>query len=116
VQTCHEQVCTAASLSPGATLLSCKDSLTMNLVAFPCFASAGLVMPHGLGHGIGLEAHEAPALRSRADNEDLFAAGQVVAVEPGLYHPELGGVRYEDDVLVTEGGCEILTHSRIVRL
>jgi len=80
------------------------------------FAEAGLAMPHGLGHGIGLEAHEAPALRSRADNEDVFAAGNVVAVEPGLYHPELGGVRYEDDFLLTESGCELLTHSRIVRL
>ncbi|MGO8692212.1 MAG: M24 family metallopeptidase [Rectinemataceae bacterium] len=80
------------------------------------FAAAGLAMPHGLGHGIGLDAHEAPALRSRRDNEDVFAEGQVVAVEPGLYHPELGGIRYEDDLVVTEDGFEVLTHSRIVRL
>ncbi|MDA8425728.1 MAG: Xaa-Pro peptidase family protein [Treponema sp.] len=80
------------------------------------FARAGLAMPHALGHGVGLEAHEAPAIRSRADNEDVFAVGQVVALEPGLYHPELGGVRYEDDLIITAGGCEILTHSRIVRL
>ena len=80
------------------------------------FKAGGHVMPHALGHGIGLEAHESPAIRSRADNEDLFAEGQVVAIEPGLYHPELGGVRFEDDVLVTAAGCEVLTHSRIVRL
>jgi Xaa-Pro dipeptidase len=80
------------------------------------FAAAGLSMPHALGHGIGLEAHEAPAIRNRADNEDVFAEGQIVAIEPGLYHPELGGVRYEDDLLVTKDGFEILTHSRLVRL
>jgi len=80
------------------------------------FASGGFTMPHALGHGVGLEAHEAPAIRSRADNLDTFAQGQIVAVEPGLYHPELGGLRYEDDFLVTKDGAEILTHSRIVRL
>jgi Xaa-Pro dipeptidase len=80
------------------------------------FSAAGLAMPHALGHGIGLEDHEAPAIRSRADNEDLFEAGQVVAIEPGLYDPELGGVRLEDDAIVTDGGCEVITHSRIVRL
>ncbi|HTX73423.1 MAG TPA: Xaa-Pro peptidase family protein [Rectinemataceae bacterium] len=80
------------------------------------FASGGLVMPHALGHGIGLEAHEAPAIRSREDNTDRFEPGNVVAVEPGLYHPELGGIRFEDDFLVTPEGCEKLTHSRIVRL
>jgi len=86
------------------------------LAADEVFSAAGYAMPHALGHGVGLEAHEAPAVRSRADNEDLFQVGQVVAIEPGLYHPELGGIRFEDDYIVTEAGAEQLTHSRIVRL
>jgi Xaa-Pro dipeptidase len=80
------------------------------------FAQAGLAMPHALGHGIGLDAHEAPALRSREDCADVLEAGQVVTIEPGLYYPELGGVRLEDDILITEMGRERLTASRIVRL
>jgi Xaa-Pro dipeptidase len=80
------------------------------------FSAAGTTMPHALGHGIGLDAHEAPSLRDRDDNEDVLEPGNILAVEPGLYHPDLGGVRLEDDVLVTETGMEILTHSRIVRL
>ncbi|HOX33144.1 MAG TPA: Xaa-Pro peptidase family protein [Spirochaetales bacterium] len=100
----------AAAIKPGART---RDAA---LAVDAVFAAAGLAMPHALGHGIGLEAHEAPAIRSRADNEDTFAAGQVVAIEPGLYHPELGGIRFEDDYLVTAAGCERLTHSRIVRL
>jgi Xaa-Pro dipeptidase len=80
------------------------------------FAEAGLAMPHGLGHGIGLQEHEAPAVRNREDNQDVLEAGHIVTIEPGLYHPELGGVRLEDDVLVTAAGPEKITHSRIVRL
>ena len=61
---------------------------------------------HGLGHGVGLEVHEAPAL-GRAGEE--LVAGDVVAVEPGLYRSGWGGCRLEDLVLVTEDGCENLT-------
>jgi Xaa-Pro aminopeptidase len=61
---------------------------------------------HGLGHGIGLEVHEAPYL---GRNGEELVAGDVLAVEPGLYRKGFGGVRLEDDVLVTADGCERLT-------
>jgi Xaa-Pro dipeptidase len=80
------------------------------------FSGKGYVMPHGLGHGIGLEAHEMPPVRSRADNDWTLLPGHIITIEPGLYDPALGGVRLEDDVLITATGYEVLTHSRIVRL
>jgi Xaa-Pro dipeptidase len=73
-------------------------------------------MPHGLGHGIGLEAHEAPSLRSQADNNWILAPGMIITIEPGLYDPVHGGCRLENDVLVTETGAEVLTDARIIRL
>jgi Xaa-Pro dipeptidase len=108
VERVHDE--SIAMLAPG---VSCRE---VARAADEAFEAAGYSMPHALGHGIGLEAHEAPTLRNREDNVDLLAAGQVVTVEPGLYHPELGGLRYEDDVLITESGREVLTKSRIVRL
>lgn len=80
------------------------------------FAAEGFTMPHALGHGIGLEAHEAPAVRNRDDNEWVLTPGHVITIEPGLYDPELGGVRLENDVLITEDGNQLLTHSHFVRL
>lgn len=64
---------------------------------------------HGLGHGVGLAVHEKPTL-SNLSNEKLLA-GSVVTVEPGIYLPNLGGVRIEDLVLVKEDGIEILSKS-----
>ncbi len=62
---------------------------------------------HGVGHGVGLDIHEAPSLRARAGNE--LAAGDVVTIEPGAYRAGWGGIRVEDLVLVTETGARTLS-------
>ncbi|MFC5463163.1 M24 family metallopeptidase [Lederbergia graminis] len=64
---------------------------------------------HSLGHGIGLEVHEGPGLSFRSETK--LVPGMVVTVEPGIYLPGIGGVRIEDDILITENGNETLTHS-----
>jgi Xaa-Pro dipeptidase len=80
------------------------------------FARAGKTMPHALGHGIGLDAHEGPPLRNRGDNHWTLEPGMVITIEPGLYDPKLGGCRLENDVLVTGQGGEVLTASGLIRL
>lgn len=72
------------------------------------FAQAGQekYFTHGLGHGVGLETHEAPSLSPRATG--CLEEGMTVTVEPGLYYPDWGGVRLEYTVLVVPGGCRIL--------
>lgn len=61
---------------------------------------------HGLGHGIGLEVHEGPRLSFAS--EEILKPGMVVTNEPGIYIPQWGGVRIEDDLLITAEGCEVL--------
>jgi Xaa-Pro dipeptidase len=73
-------------------------------------------MPHALGHGIGLEAHEAPVLRSQENNAWRLAPGMVITLEPGLYDSRQGGCRLENDLLITGNGTELLTEARIIRL
>jgi Xaa-Pro aminopeptidase len=62
---------------------------------------------HGLGHGVGIEVHEAPRLAR--ESSDTLAPGNVVTVEPGIYFEGVGGMRIEDLVVVTDGEPEILT-------
>jgi Xaa-Pro aminopeptidase len=68
----------------------------------------GELFGHSLGHGIGLEVHEAPRLARTA--EAVLPAGAVVTIEPGVYIPGWGGVRVEDDVHLAAAGPQILTH------
>jgi Xaa-Pro aminopeptidase len=63
-------------------------------------------MTHGLGHGVGLEVHENPGFQDRADH---FAAGHIMAIEPGVYLKSIGGVRIENDYEVTTKRARLLT-------
>ncbi|MDR1125554.1 MAG: Xaa-Pro peptidase family protein [Deltaproteobacteria bacterium] len=90
-----------AAIHPGAV---CRD---VHLAAYNCFAAQGVekYFTHGLGHGVGLQVHEPPRLNLR--DETVLRPGMVVTVEPGLYYPAWGGVRWEYMALVTEDGCVI---------
>jgi Xaa-Pro aminopeptidase len=91
-------------LRPGVTTGQ-ADRVAREVIAEAGF---GKEFGHGLGHGIGRDIHELPALREHGGDEEL-RPGMIVTVEPGIYLAGEGGVRIEDDVLITHSGCEVLS-------
>ena len=63
---------------------------------------------HSLGHGVGLQVHEEPSVSTRGSGLDPLKAGMAITIEPALYYPAIGGCRFEDSVIVTKTGCELL--------
>jgi len=80
------------------------------------FTASGYSMPHGLGHGVGLDVHEDPGIKNKDIYNRPITPGMIFTIEPGLYDAEAGGVRLEDDFLMTDSGAVAITSSRILRL
>ncbi|MDX8046013.1 Xaa-Pro peptidase family protein [Gracilibacillus sp. S3-1-1] len=89
------------------------DALTRDHIDYKGY---GKYFGHSTGHGLGLDVHEMPRLSLKSD--DVLEPGMIVTVEPGIYVPNVGGCRIEDDILITENGNERLTHSpkELIRL
>ncbi|HWL13881.1 MAG TPA: Xaa-Pro peptidase family protein [Ureibacillus sp.] len=101
----ESQLLALEKVGPGMTGVE-ADSFARDYLASKGYGEA---FGHSTGHGIGLEVHEGPALSSRSSS--VLEPNMVVTIEPGIYLPGIGGVRIEDDILITETGNEKLTHS-----
>jgi Xaa-Pro aminopeptidase len=99
------QLLAVEKIKPGMTGKE-ADAIARNYIAEKGF---GDQFGHSLGHGIGLEIHEKPVLSMRSDI--VLQPGMAVTIEPGIYVPGLGGVRIEDDAIITSSGNETITHS-----
>ena len=91
-------------LRPGVSTRD-ADQVARNIIAKAGYEK---YFGHGLGHGIGRDVHEMPFMRKTGEGEEM-RPGMIVTVEPGIYLPSEGGVRIEDDVLITHSGCEVLS-------
>jgi Xaa-Pro aminopeptidase len=107
VREAHDRAIQA--VRPGASRFAIDAAARDVLTA----AGMGEAFGHGTGHGLGIEVHEEPRISKRSPNVDAsreaVLPGMVFTIEPGAYFPGFGGVRIEDDVLVTEEGAELLT-------
>ncbi|CAM4232652.1 M24 family metallopeptidase [Paenibacillus tarimensis] len=92
-------------IKPGMTGRE-ADALTRDIITRYGY---GEFFGHGTGHGLGMEIHEAPRLSLKSDT--ILTPGMTVTVEPGIYIPQFGGVRIEDDIVITDTGIKILTSS-----
>ena len=107
-----KQMYALAQEAQKAALRLCKPGVATKELDLACravFEKAGMLEHylHSLGHGVGLEVHEFPRLRFKGEDQDeLLQACMVVTVEPGLYLPGKGGVRYEDTIVITQTGYE----------
>lgn len=101
----ESQVLALEKIKPGMTGIE-ADAIARDYIKSKGYGEA---FGHSTGHGIGLEVHEGPGLSFRS--ETILEPGMAVTVEPGIYLPGIGGVRIEDDILITETGNERLTHS-----
>lgn len=97
------QIATLQQVGPGKSCCE-LDEFARSMISKSGY---GEYFGHSLGHGVGLDIHEAPRLSSY--DKTILQPGMVVTIEPGIYVPGIGGVRIEDTVLITENGYEILT-------
>ena len=108
VRRAHDEA--IAAVKPGQSRFAIDAAARDLLTA----AGMGDAFGHGTGHGLGIDVHEDPRIvRRRPDvdaRHEFVRPGMVFTIEPGAYFPEWGGVRIEDDVLVTDTGVELLTH------
>ena len=108
VRAAHDDA--VASVGPGQSRFAIDGAARDRLTR----AGMGDAFGHGTGHGLGIDVHEDPRIvRRRPDidvRHEFVAPGMVFTIEPGAYFPDWGGVRIEDDVLVTGTGVELLTH------
>lgn len=97
----HDQA--LAAVAPGLPMVELDRIAREHIAA----AGYGEFFGHGLGHGVGLEVHEAPTVSARS--KAVVQKGMVFTIEPGIYIPEVGGVRIEDMVVATDDGVRVLT-------
>ncbi len=99
------QQATLEGIRPGMTGRE-ADAIARNIITKHGY---GELFGHGTGHGLGMEIHESPRLSLTGDT--ILEPGMTVTVEPGIYIAGFGGVRIEDDVVITQAGVDILTHA-----
>ena len=93
-----------------------NETMILAMIVEEYFLKHKKRLEHGLGHGIGLDAHEFPFIKNRSRDNCALMPGMVLTIEPGLYDQIHGGCRLENDYLITETGHEALTEARIIEL